>query len=67
MSAPESVPRFFRDGVVYRKVLHHEANDCILLGWVPTPVLDGTIHGQYCIMMMWLCECPMRVPLREAA
>lgn len=62
-----SVPRFFRDGVIYRIVPHHEADDSIRIGWVPLPDLDGTTHGQWSVLMMWLCACPMRVPLRGAA
>lgn len=59
----DAIPKFFRDGVIYHQIRHHAAMDAILLGWVPTPALDGTTHGQYSVLMMWLCQCPMRVPL----
>lgn len=60
----DGIPAHFtRSDAIYRMVPHHEADDSVRLGWMPTPALDGTIHGQWSVLMLWLCECPMRVPL----
>lgn len=67
MTEPDPVPKFFRSGIIYRQFRHHEAMDGVLLGWVPTNALEGTSHGLYSVLMMWLCECPLRVPLRGDA
>jgi len=42
----------------FRFVRHHEALDYCRLGWCPRPALDGTPHGQYSVMIEWLCACP---------
>jgi hypothetical protein len=42
----------------HRFVLHHRADDYLRLGWCPSAALEGTPHGQYCVLMSWLCQCP---------
>lgn len=57
-------PSNLREDAVYRKVKHAEADDFVRLGWIPTTIFHGTIHGQWSVMMMWLmCPCrPMPLP-----
>ncbi len=43
-------------------VLHDRAGDYLRLGWCPSlcdrsPALDGTPHGQYSVLMSWICQC----------
>lgn len=57
-----------RPDAIYRMVPLHEAEDSVSLGWVPTPALDGTTHGQWSVLMFWItCGCAMRVPRRQSA
>ncbi len=60
-----SIPPFHRDDVIYRKVLIDQADDFLLLGWVPTNTLVDTTHGFWSVLMMWMCACPMRLPLSD--
>ena len=41
----------------FRMVPHHLAEDYCRLGWMPTPALAGTIHGEWSVLMIWLCDC----------
>lgn len=34
------------------------AIDWLRCGWLPTPILDGTHHGQWSVAMEWVCACP---------
>ena len=41
-------------------------DDYLRLGWLPTSALqycEG--HGEYSILCLWLCNCPIKVPLRR--
>jgi hypothetical protein len=29
--------------------------DYLKLGWLPTPALEGTYHGQFSVLMKWIC------------
>ena len=41
-----------------RFVLHHRALDYVLLGWIPSPGLHGTGHGEWSVLMTWrACSC----------
>lgn len=62
-----SIPPFHRDDAIYRMVPIREADDCVRLGWAPTNALAGTVHGTWSVLMMWLCKCPMRLPLAQFA
>lgn len=42
---------------IFRYVRHGDADVYCQLGWMPTDALDGTHHGQYAVLMHWLCEC----------
>ena len=44
----------------FRFVRHHEAILYCQLGWCPTPILDGTLHGLYSVAMEWQCACKIR-------
>jgi hypothetical protein len=46
----------------HRFVRHDRAGDYLRLGWCPSlcdrsPALDGTPHGQYSVLMSWICQC----------
>ena len=69
MTARSNLPvhPFTRTDAIYRMVPHHEADDSCRLGWEPTQALNGTTHGQWSVLMMWICGCgrAMRVPVRS--
>lgn len=55
---------FIREDAIYRMVPLAEADDSVRLGWVPTPALNGTTHGQWSVLMLWICKCKeMRIPV----
>ena len=41
------------------------ALDYCRLGWAPSPALEGTYHGEFAVLMEWLCGCPAREPGRS--
>jgi hypothetical protein len=43
--------------MIFRYVPHEKAHTYALLGWHIADLLNNTPHGQYCILMAWLCEC----------
>ena len=46
----------------FKMVPHAQASTYFLLGWHHRLGLGGCCHGDYSIMMEWLCTCPMRMP-----
>lgn len=37
-------------------------------GWMPTDALYGTVpHGEYAVLMVWLCECEPAKPHQRAS
>lgn len=40
--------------------------DWLRLGWIARPALTGTTHGEWSVLMQWLCNCPMVKPRRDA-
>lgn len=60
-----SLGPFIRDDAIYRMVPLAEAKDSVLLGWISTPALEGTTHGQWSVLMLWICcKCrEMRIPV----
>lgn len=52
-----------------RFVVHNRALDYVLLGWMPTPALQGTGHGEWSVLFVWRpCACgrEMKEPLPGA-
>lgn len=47
---------------LFRYVPHHRTLDYARLGWTIADTLEGTPHGQWAILMTWLCECPCVQP-----
>jgi hypothetical protein len=41
----------------HRFVPHDRTIDYLRLGWCPSPALDDTPHGQYSVLMSWICQC----------
>ena len=41
------------------------AEDYCRLGWVSSPALEGTYHGEFAVLMEWMCVCQALEP-REA-
>lgn len=46
----------------HKFVRHHDAIDHLRLGWLALPDLDGTSHGQWSVLCVWLCSCPLVQP-----
>jgi len=43
-------------------VRHEHVPHWLQSGWIATPILEGTHHGQWSVCMEWLCDCPMVRP-----
>ena len=52
---------------LFRYVPHAYALDYARLGWTIADTLEGTPHGQWAILMTWLCECPCVQPAPHLA
>jgi len=48
--------------MIFHLVLHRHVADFLACGWVVRADL-GDYHGQFAVMMQWLCDCPIRKPL----
>lgn len=46
----------------FRYVAHGRAVDMARLGWLPVADL-GPVHGEWSILMEWLCNCPAKVAI----
>lgn len=46
-------------------VRHRQANGWLACGWMPDPCLDGCYHGQFAVLMLWICDCEMRRPGKD--
>jgi hypothetical protein len=46
---------------------HGELTDFLMLGWSPTASLGGCHHGDFSVLVVWLCACPAPLPARFAA
>lgn len=53
--------------MIFRFVPHRLADDYCRLGWQPTPALAGTTHGEWSVLMQWLCGCDAIEPIGEGA
>jgi hypothetical protein len=50
-------------GTVFRFVTHARADGYLKLGWLPTTALLGTYHGQFSVLIKWICPtCPAVEP-----
>jgi hypothetical protein len=47
---------------IFRYVKHRDAEAYCRLGWLPTDSLDGSYHGEFSVLMTWLCECKCTEP-----
>lgn len=50
----------------FRMVLHERIPEYLALGWLVVADL-GPIHGEWSMMMQWLCDCPMVEPRKVNA
>ena len=46
----------------FRYVLHERAEDYERLGWCLADHLQGTSHGRWSVLMVWLCPCRLVEP-----
>ena len=47
---------------IFRYVPIGLAGDYCRLGWVPSPALRDTYHGEFAVLMEWVCGCPACEP-----
>lgn len=47
-----------------RYVSHHRVLDYLLCGWMVAADL-GPTHGEYRVLMSWLCNCSLTEPNNE--
>jgi hypothetical protein len=50
--------------MTYRYVLHDRVPDYLRCGWMALPSLEGTHHGHYSTLCVWLCTCAVSSPVR---
>lgn len=43
--------------MIFRYVPHHAVLAYARIGWLIADTLANTPHGQYGVLMRWLCEC----------
>jgi hypothetical protein len=48
--------------MTYRFIRHHAVLDHARLGWLIVDTLDDTPHGQWSVLMAWICTCPEVIP-----
>jgi hypothetical protein len=46
----------------FRFVVHHRILDYARLGGVIEDTMEDCHHGEYSILMEWLCDCPVVAP-----
>lgn len=51
--------------MLFRYVVHSRVLDYARIGWHIADTLDGTGHGNYAILMQWLCACPCVEPRKN--
>jgi len=49
-------------GMTFRYVAHHRVLDYARLGWSIADTLEHCHHGEYSILMVWMCPCAMVEP-----
>lgn len=49
----------------FRMVVHERVADYLALGWLQVADL-GPIHGEWSVLMQWLCNCPLIEPTKIA-
>ena len=47
--------------MIFRYVIHERVSEYLNLGWIVCADL-GPVHGQWSVLMRWLCECPYVEP-----
>jgi hypothetical protein len=51
----------------FRFVIHDRVLDYARLGWTIEDTMEDCHHGQYSILMEWLCNCPLVEPRKRSA
>ena len=46
----------------FRFVRHADVLAYLKCGWVVRPALNGTHHGEWSVLMEWLCDCELKQP-----
>lgn len=46
----------------FRFVRHADVLVYLKCGWVARPALNGTHHGEWSVLMEWLCDCELKQP-----
>ena len=50
------MPHFFK------YVRHDDVDLYLALGWCPSDALAGTHHGEWAVLMLWICSCQCPMP-----
>jgi hypothetical protein len=48
-------------------VRHDDVALYLALGWCPSTALADTYHGQWAVLMLWLCSCTCPLPATHGA
>jgi hypothetical protein len=51
----------------YAYAKHSDVEAFLRLGWLPHDSLDGCDHGQYAVLVEWLCDCQVPMPVHDTA
>jgi hypothetical protein len=51
-----------RLGMTFRYVNHQRVLDYARLGWCIADTFEHCYHGEFSILMMWMCPCPLVEP-----
>jgi hypothetical protein len=51
---------------IARFVRHHDVVDHLRVGWCPSAALEGTHHSEHSVLVVWMCACPVAVPIAES-
>lgn len=49
---------------LFHFVRHESATDWLRVGWVARRSLHGSHHGEWSVLMEWLCSCAPVMPVR---
>lgn len=52
--------------IVARYVRHEAVGDFARLGWCLVDDFADICHGQYSVLMIWLCDCPTVMPRSDS-
>jgi hypothetical protein len=50
------------EAATFRYVNHDRVFDYARLGWCLADLFGGCYHGEFSVLMVWICKCPLAEP-----